>query len=137
MEEYLSTDIYVSKRNNSLINGKMIGRVLGVLLFIEAGMFVLCSGISVVYGESDYKYFLYTAGINLLSGALLMFYGRGAENRLSRRDGYCIVTLSWVFFTLFGMLPFYSRPCRDLLLRELRFLMISNRFRMVCFSGAA
>lgn len=64
MEEYLSTDIYVSKRNNSLINGKMIGRVLGVLLFIEAGMFVLCSGISVVYGESDYKYFLYTAGIN-------------------------------------------------------------------------
>ena len=26
MEEYLSTDIYVSKRNNSLINGKMIGR---------------------------------------------------------------------------------------------------------------
>ena len=36
-----------------------------------------------------------------------MFYGRGAENRLSRRDGYCIVTLSWVFFTLFGMLPFY------------------------------
>lgn len=107
MEEYLSTDIYVSKRNNSLINGKMIGRVLGVLLFIEAGMFVLCSGISVVYGESDYKYFLYTADINLLSGALLMFYGRGAENRLSRRDGYCIVTLSWVFFTLFGMLPFY------------------------------
>jgi len=107
MEEYLSTDIYVSKRNNSLINGKMIGRVLGVLLFIEAGMFVLCSGISVVYGESNYKYFLYTAGINLLSGALLMFYGRGAENRLSRRDGYCIVTLSWVFFTLFGMLPFY------------------------------
>jgi len=85
----------------------MIGRVLGVLLFIEAGMFVLCSGISVVYGESDYKYFLYTVGINLLSGALLMFYGRGAENRLSRRDGYCIVTLSWVFFTLFGMLPFY------------------------------
>lgn len=37
MEEYLSMDIYVSKRNNSLINGKMIGRVLGVLLFIEAG----------------------------------------------------------------------------------------------------
>lgn len=28
MEEYLSMDIYVSKRNNSLINGKMIGRVL-------------------------------------------------------------------------------------------------------------
>ena len=87
MEEYLSTDIYVSKRNNSLINGKMIGRVLGVLLFIEAGMFVLCSGISVVYGESDYKYFLYTAGIKLLSGAVLIFYGRGAGKPVGRGGG--------------------------------------------------
>ena len=26
---------------------------------------------------------------------------------MSRRDGYCVVTLSWVFFTFFGMLPFY------------------------------
>ena len=34
-------------RNNSLINKKMIFRVLGVLLFIESAMFLLCAA---VYG---------------------------------------------------------------------------------------
>ena len=47
-------------RNNSLINKKMIFRVLGVLLFIESAMFLLCAAVSLCYGEQDYQYFLYT-----------------------------------------------------------------------------
>ena len=35
-------------RNNSLINKKMIFRVLGVLLFIESAMFLLCAAVSYV-----------------------------------------------------------------------------------------
>lgn len=89
------------------INKKMIGRVLGVLLFIEMGLFLVCAGVSLCYHESDYIYFLYTACINVVSGGLLLLYGRGAKNCMNRRDGYCVVSLSWVFFTAFGMLPFY------------------------------
>lgn len=85
----------------------MIGRVLGVLLLIEMGMLLLCGGISFCYGENDYIYFLYTCGINAVAGILLLLYGRGAENKMNRRDGYCVVSLSWLFFTIFGMLPFY------------------------------
>lgn len=107
MEEYISDNLKTHNRNNSLINRKMIGRVLGVLLFIESGMFLLCSAISACYGESDYKYFLYTFVINVVVGGLLVLCGRGAENKMNRRDGYCIVSLSWIFFTIFGMLPFY------------------------------
>ena len=108
MEEYISDNsLYIRSKNNSMINRKMIGRVLGMLLFIELGMFLLCAGVSAGYGESDYKYFLYTCIINAVVGGLLLLYGRGAENKMSRRDGYCVVTLSWVFFTFFGMLPFY------------------------------
>lgn len=44
-------------RNNSLINKKMIFRVLGVLLFIESAMFLLCAAVSLCYGEQDYQYF--------------------------------------------------------------------------------
>lgn len=108
MEEYISDNsVYARAKSNSMINPKMIGRVLGALLFIELGMFLLCAGISLGYGEDDYKYFLYTCVINAVAGGLLLLYGRGAENRMSRRDGYCVVTLSWLFFTVFGMLPFY------------------------------
>ena len=65
MEEYISDNsVYARAKSNSMINPKMIGRVLGVLLFIELGMFLLCAGISLGYGEDDYKYFLYTCVIN-------------------------------------------------------------------------
>ncbi len=89
------------------INKKIISRVLGVLLLIEMGLFMLCAIVSLCYRENDYIYFLYTCGINAAVGGLLLLYGRNAENSMNRRDGYCVVSLSWVFFTAFGMLPFY------------------------------
>ena len=33
-------------------------------------------------------------------------YGKGAKTWMTRRDGYCIVTLTWLMFTILGMLPF-------------------------------
>ena len=55
MEEYISDNsVYARAKSNSMINPKMIGRVLGTLLFIELGMFLLCAGISLGYGEDDY-----------------------------------------------------------------------------------
>ena len=54
MEEYISDNsLYIRSKNNSMINRKMIGRVLGMLLFIELGMFLLCAGVSAGYGERD------------------------------------------------------------------------------------
>lgn len=72
----------------------MIFRVLGVLLLIEMGMFLLCAAISLGYGEKEALTFLQTAGINTLAGGLLLLFSREAENRLSKRDGYCIATLT-------------------------------------------
>ena len=44
MEEYISDNsVYARAKSNSMINPKMIGRVLGTLLFIELGMFLLCT----------------------------------------------------------------------------------------------
>ena len=111
MEEFLSgyglvSNVRTRARSNSLLNPKMISRVLGVLLCIEALMFLICAGVSVIYRESDYIYFIYTAAINIGVGSLMMLYGKGAENRMNRRDGYCVVSLTWIFFTFFGMLPY-------------------------------
>ena len=41
MEEYISDNsVYARAKSNSMINPKMIGRVLGALLFIELGMVI-------------------------------------------------------------------------------------------------
>ncbi len=108
MEDFISTTVNVTaNRGNSLINRKMILRILGVLLFMEAMMFLVCAGVSLCYGEKDYIYFIYTTLINVVVGSLLLLLGKGAENRVTRRDGYCIVAFTWLLFTGFGMLPFY------------------------------
>ena len=94
-------------RNYSLINYKMIVRISGVLLWLEAAFFVVCAAVCLLYNESDYKYFLYTICINVLVGLVMYMIGFNAEKHLTRRDGYCIVAISWILFSAFGMLPFY------------------------------
>lgn len=85
----------------------MIYQVLGYLLLIETAMILVCASVSLFYGEDDLWAFLATAGITTGAGLLLTFLGKGAERQLTRRDGYMIVSLAWVVFSLFGMLPFY------------------------------
>ena len=90
-----------------MINLKMIYRIIGFLLLIEAAMLFCCSGVSLLYKGDDLLSFLYSSGICIIVGFLLLAIGRGAENFLGRRDGYVIVTVAWLVFSAFGMLPFY------------------------------
>lgn len=108
MQDIITKNEYLSgNRTNSLINRKMIFRILGILLFIEGIMFLMCAGVSLCYQESSYIYFVYTTLITMAVGSFFLLLGRNAENKLSRRDGYCIVAFTWLLFTGFGMLPFY------------------------------
>lgn len=90
-----------------MIHKKMICKVLGDLLLIETAMILLCTGVSLFYGENDLPAFLYTACITTGAGMILALFGRNAERQLTRRDGYLIVSLAWIIFSAFGMLPFY------------------------------
>lgn len=89
-----------------MINQKIIAKILGILLFLEALFLLGCSLFPIFYGESDLIPFLASAGITCAAGLILFFYGRNANKKVNRKDGYIIVTLSWIMFTTFGMLPF-------------------------------
>ena len=104
---YIYNDKNGGNGRSTVVNYKLVGRILGILLFIEAGLFVLCTGVSLWYRESEYIYFVYTILITLLAGGILFVAGKTARNQLARRDGYCVVSLSWVLFSLFGLLPYY------------------------------
>lgn len=90
-----------------MINLKLIYRILGFLLLIETVMLLCCGGVSFFYKEDDLQSFLLSSTITACVGLALVVVGRGAEKQLNRRDGYVIVSLAWVSFSLFGMLPFY------------------------------
>lgn len=90
-----------------MINSKMICRIMGFLFFIEAGFLALCSLLAVYYQESDISAFLSSAAITVGAGIIAFILGRNAEKTINRRDGYVVVSLAWICFSLFGMLPFY------------------------------
>ena len=89
-----------------MINSKMIYRIMGFLLLIETGLLLCCAGVSLLYKEDDLNSFLVSAALTAGVGLFLFAIGNGAEKQLSRRDGYVIVSVAWVGFSLFGMLPF-------------------------------
>lgn len=90
----------------SMINLKLISKILGSLLFLEALLMAASLGIAILYGDDDTLTFIVSIIITLLFGFICKYYGAGAPNRMSRRDSYLVVTLIWVVFSLFGTLPF-------------------------------
>ena len=89
-----------------MVNFQLIYKVLGALLFMLGSLLLFCATIAFCYQEDDFVAFLISALFTLCSGFVLRYLGRNADNNLSRRDAYLLVTVTWIVFSLFGMLPF-------------------------------
>ena len=90
-----------------MINWKMISKIMGFLLFIEAGFLSLCTALSIFYKEPDITAFILSTLLTIAVGIPLSYAGKDAERKLSRKDGYVVVTFAWIIFSIFGMLPYY------------------------------
>ena len=87
------------------MNWKLIIKVIGVLLSIEAGLMAVCMVVGYCYGDCYYPFVwptLITSAVSVLCRVL----SRKAPSTMSRKDGYFIVTLSWISFSVAGMFPF-------------------------------
>ena len=89
----------------------MRSKLFGVLLLIETAALLLTAAVAFHYqrvaGETDARCFLLTAALTGAVGLLLYNIGRSVKKRpLQIRDSFLVVALSWVLFSVFGMLPF-------------------------------
>jgi len=89
-----------------MVNLRIISKIIGSLLFIESFFMLWCFIIAIGFNEDDQNAFLISMGLTFGAGLLFMLLGKGAENTLSRRDAYLLVTSVWVIFSIFGMFPF-------------------------------
>lgn len=89
-----------------MINFKIIYKIIGTLLFIEAAMMLWCLGLSLYLHEKDMLAFLISIAVTVLGGVGFRRLGRGDDSTLGRREAYLLVTLTWIIFSLFGSLPF-------------------------------
>ena len=89
-----------------MINFRIIFKIIGSLLFIEALFMSCCAALAFYYHEDDQIAFLMSMLITFGSGFLFLLWGRNSENSLSRKDAYLLVTATWIIFSFFGMFPF-------------------------------
>lgn len=89
-----------------MINIRFIASLIGKLMLIEGVFLVLCIFISLLYGESDTLAFTYSALITIGAGLLMGFTINVHDRVLAKKDGYFIVSIIWIIFSLFGCLPY-------------------------------
>ncbi|HJX72418.1 MAG TPA: TrkH family potassium uptake protein [Bacteroidales bacterium] len=89
-----------------MINYRVVGFILGILLLIE-GLFMLLSvPVSLIYREGDSLPILVSSAITFFAGVLLFLFFRKADMNIGKREGFIIVSSGWIVFSIFGALPF-------------------------------
>lgn len=88
------------------MNYKMMFKVLGYILLIIALSMIPPLIIALITGEGDFPAFL-------ISASITGFFGFGLtripikKNVIKVKEGLAIVTLGWLFASVFGAMPFY------------------------------
>lgn len=90
-----------------MFHPKVILRIIGLLLQLEALFLTLSIGVSLYYSENMLNTYLYTLAAMVGCGLLLTYIGYNKQRNISRKDGYIVVTLCWIAFSLFGAIPYY------------------------------
>lgn len=96
-----------------MINHKLVWSILGQLLLFMALLLAICLGVAYYYGESAVVAFGIPLGIVLIASSVLRYMGRGYTRHFNLRDGFYVVSLVWIVFSLFGTLPFLLSGTTD------------------------
>ena len=92
-----------------MIHPRIIYRILGILLLIEAGILLACSLFPLFLCEDDLFGFIMGSLVTTASGLVFLLAGRKNGHNgfgMTRRDGYIVVASSWLLFSIFGSLPY-------------------------------
>jgi len=89
-----------------VIRKKIIFNILGKLLVGESVFLFLSLLVSLFYKESDTQAFLYSGLITFAVGGGSYLTSKGVKKEMGKREGYIIVSLVWIVFSIFGCLPF-------------------------------
>lgn len=92
-------------RRYTLVNWRMLVRVLGWLLMIEGAFMVFPLITAALYSEPLLPYvvsILVTIGTGVLTSTLI----RPHRYDMGKREGFLLTSLVWVVFSFFGLIPF-------------------------------
>jgi trk system potassium uptake protein TrkH len=89
------------------MNWKVIVNLTGIVLIIVSFFMLLPFGVSLLYKSEDTAPLLYSFALTLAVGGLFFLSTkRFKKDELRHRDGFIVVTISWLLVALFGNLPY-------------------------------
>lgn len=88
--------------------------IFGTLLQLESVFLIITAAVSFFYNEKDWWVFLSCAAMSFVIGAITISIGKWKSRHnneeqvkyFSRADSFMVVTLTWVLFSLIGMVPY-------------------------------
>lgn len=89
-----------------MINFRFISNLMGRLLIVESAFLLVCVVVALIYREADVMAFFYTTLITGIAGFLMINFIKIKDRVLAKKDGYFMVTMVWIVFSLFGCLPY-------------------------------
>jgi len=81
-------------------------RVIGVLLVLEGLLMSFSILFSIYYKGDDFFPLVYSSLITAGCGALMIALTKRKNKNIGKREGFIVVSLSWIIMTFFGTLPF-------------------------------
>lgn len=89
------------------MNIALVLNFVGVVLMLASAFMLLPLLISFIYSDGALSAIAISCLLTFLSGVFLYVLTRSQKEReLRHRDGFAVVTISWVVISLFGSLPF-------------------------------
>lgn len=92
------------------INWSLIRYIFGVLLLMESFFLGISTLVALYYhhtvGEEDWSALLTVTLLTLGIGYLMLVTSRHHSRRITTREGFLVVSMSWLVFCLLGMIPY-------------------------------
>jgi trk system potassium uptake protein TrkH len=93
-----------------ILNFKLIRYIFGLLLIMEATFMAIATAVSGYYcwhsGDHDFAALGVPTLLTAVVGIILLRTGQRHTERFTQKEGFFIVAMAWVLFSLFGMLPY-------------------------------
>ncbi|WP_297763312.1 TrkH family potassium uptake protein [uncultured Muriicola sp.] len=87
-------------------NSKIITHLMGLLLLFNGGFMILAALVSGIYQDGVTLEITLAAIVTMFIGVLAMFFTRGHDKEVNRKEGYIIVTFGWIIMAASGVLPY-------------------------------
>jgi len=88
------------------MNYKMIGNTVGRMVLAAAALLALPLVVSLLYRETCFTAFLWTIAIAVVIGLPLAVFCKPKNKLIFAKEGFVIVSLTWLLFSVIGALPF-------------------------------